>query len=1038
MEELIDVFLDELIDKKEISQNERTDMKLTLLEAMPNGLNDETKTRVMSTLKSKMETPSANIFTDKGVNIEAVRTIATETVKNVVETVEKETSAREEAEAKRAAKVDDALSQTIAEADEKENIIKEQENVNEKNDDDLYYEDPIYFKVSHKSMQQAYKEIEEEYAGREIDEDLKLEFALSKASYLDYNNLVKKYIEQGKPIAEAISIALLETSDGNTNIIEANRDRLLGEALQRVLIYLDDAIEQKLNLYEYINVVLEEHADEFVGIENLDVLVKKVFEFYQHKCGWDEKYLMGEKDTFEIVEKTDNAKEPDELDDSQKTEIVKASIIKELYDGYGFEEAYKRAMQKYEKYFISLENTFDLVSNLRDSLLSWGFTEEELDNGNIDKKKWDLYVKDNAAQIKESESEQGEMSSASEYTDKVLSVTGIKFVVIDRSEAFQHRQSAADILRKQNIETYKDAINEINKNKDRDGYTLLNKFAQEKRKIEAQHLLVKQNRKLDDEEIAKEELSTERKNLLEQRDYYIKRATKLYMTGEKSVYEILEELGENAVKYEIIPKDIINSASEIIKKNNPNAIRVISSSETTMMYKQMMLEVAYKELDGLKDSDIERTELIENIAKIEREITELRRKATEIKVQCGTFDKDRAIELEQDLLNDIQTSYNLTNKFEKLLEMQSLYLVIQDKSKEKGITMESAAKIIFAEKKTSRELFGIELVDAMNKYDDGESIEVFPIVKESLKRVNDQYKELVEQNISNIDRNISKSIMHDTIDIDCTAAILEKERYSREVRRIDKRDLALTKSNQAFDRKEVTDIKYGYIKQAVAAYYEKGISIADIYETFKANGKNIEPNEIIKGILMVAEKFGVGTKDQHKDFATKELESFNEHLKINAWKSLRKNARISSNLPAVETFDEDIEQSKRIIAQNLQDNSLLRAAVRERDEAYKNMFGVELFENEPQRRLKLAKGSMIVGKGAFKRKNKHQKESEAYGDEQKNHSEQPRRVGFMNVAKVLEKSGTTSQEIVGEVTDLNKFARAQDDRVVDSSEQRDS
>ena len=44
----------------------------------------------------------------------------------------------------------------------------------------------------------------------------------------------------------------------------------------------------------------------------------------------------------------------------------------------------------------------------------------------------------------------------------------------------------------------------------------------------------------------------------------------------------------------------------------------------------------------------------------------------------------------------------------------------------------------------------------------------------------------------------------------------------------------------------------------------------------------------------------------------------------------------------------------------------------------------------------------------------------------------------MNVAKVLEKSGTTSQEIVGEVTDLNKFARAQDDRVVDSSEQRDS
>ena len=45
---------------------------------------------------------------------------------------------------------------------------------------------------------------------------------------------------------------------------------------------------------------------------------------------------------------------------------------------------------------------------------------------------------------------------------------------------------------------------------------------------------------------------------------------------------------------------------------------------------------------------------------------------------------------------------------------------------------------------------------------------------------------------------------------------------------------------------------------------------------------------------------------------------------------------------------------------------------------------------------------------------------------------------MLNIAKVVEANGTTSQDIVGEVTDLNKIARTQDDRVVDSSEQRDS
>ena len=120
MEELIDEFLEELIDKKEISKNERIDMKETLMEAMPNNMDKNGAVRVISTLKSKMETPSANIFTDKGVNIDVVRIIANETVKQVTEAIEKEETVKELAEAEQNAKINASIDEIIAEAERKE------------------------------------------------------------------------------------------------------------------------------------------------------------------------------------------------------------------------------------------------------------------------------------------------------------------------------------------------------------------------------------------------------------------------------------------------------------------------------------------------------------------------------------------------------------------------------------------------------------------------------------------------------------------------------------------------------------------------------------------------------------------------------------------------------------------------------------------------------------------------------------------------------------------------------------------------------
>ena len=217
MEDLIEEFLEELIDKNEITANERTDMKLTLLEAMPREMTEETKTRVMSSLKSKMETPSANIFTDKGVNIDAVRTIANESVKEVVKAVEKEEQAKVEAEAKRDAKVSEAIDSIILDADKKDEVDKFEKEQNQSSDN---YEGVFYNDLTEEDIEEAYNNASSWMDNKLTDEQLELASELmAKAKKMNarINEICKS---KGVSREQATQEAMSEISDGNADIAE--------------------------------------------------------------------------------------------------------------------------------------------------------------------------------------------------------------------------------------------------------------------------------------------------------------------------------------------------------------------------------------------------------------------------------------------------------------------------------------------------------------------------------------------------------------------------------------------------------------------------------------------------------------------------------------------------------------------------------------------------------------------------------------------------------------------------------------------------
>ena len=1059
MEELIDLFLDELIDKKEISQNERTDMKLTLLEAMPNGLNDETKTRVMSTLKSKMETPSANIFTDKGVNIEAVRTIATETVKIVVETVEKETSAREEAEAKRAAKVDDALSQTIAEADKKEELKQEQLN-NNVNKNDEKYDSPFFKGLSLNSVKEAYEKLDNKYGDR-YSSTQKLAFAEAEVAYDDFGKQVSAKMEATGKSKEECREMVLEERSGGSQEQRAHEEKVFElQAKVELFPMISQQLQYTGSLDTAVRYVLDS-SDKFVGIKDVKKIVDEYIKYLSDK-GIDINLLMDSED----------------LEDTQF--LIETELISHLQKGKSFFAAVDIIKNEYGYRINNIENLDEVISSFYNMFLRFGLTKEELEDGNIPiekitHSKWydfiavmpeeDEYSIDTPENPKKEESQEVEpQDSTLPSKSKSQSSNHKRYNASFKAERAAKAKMKSEEIKKVieiteecEADARDELWQELNTNllEINSEYDNTLKFSKRSRlifdnynsKTECIKKTIKDIRDIDEEEKAKGLLTFERKNIIDQRERFTKKIVNLYLMGEKSAYEIIKDLGIYAQKFEILPDDIISEANKFVSNANIKDSNKLQKYEETMvsLYERLdAANVALKNAENEKDFN-SMLWISSEIRRLEERINNCKVITNGEKAKIGSIGMKNASAEENELYDDIKAAYEFTNQMKHLKEIQIVYTELkkEHRNNPKSSFSDIAIKY-FASKMVTAQKFGGKLLNALNQIGDGEEIEITPeLLEECIKDANTSYMEIIKKNISQIDNEIARDKNKLIIDDGYTDSLVERDKLERELKKAEVRDDILNGEKLINRRQLDTELLNIKIKQGAIKYFSNDYTVADIVNEYRRQGFEVNPTDVIKRIMKIAEKADID-KNQIKLLADAEMEIYKDYIRIEGLNQLKGNAERMSKTGHAEGFVENIKKVQKGIQEKKEMASVFKQAVNER---IPNIYeGIKpQNQNKPVltasgvRKKTLHLANKNISQLKPMPKDSRIKLTNPREESQDNTTETHKKgINMLNIAKVVEANGTTSQDIVGEVTDLNKIARTQDDRVVDSSEQRDS
>ena len=90
MEEQVIQFVEEISESRIMTSNEMLDMRITLLEEMNRSVSPQNSSMFLKSLREKMDASDNSIFTENGLNVEAVKTLVT----SVAKEVEKNTSKR--------------------------------------------------------------------------------------------------------------------------------------------------------------------------------------------------------------------------------------------------------------------------------------------------------------------------------------------------------------------------------------------------------------------------------------------------------------------------------------------------------------------------------------------------------------------------------------------------------------------------------------------------------------------------------------------------------------------------------------------------------------------------------------------------------------------------------------------------------------------------------------------------------------------------------------------------------------------------------
>jgi hypothetical protein len=295
----------------------------------------------------------------------------------------------------------------------------------------------------------------------------------------------------------------------------------------------------------------------------------------------------------------------------------------------------------------------------------------------------------------------------------------------------------------------------------------------------------------------------------------------------------------------------------------------------------------------------------------------------------------------------------------------------------------------------------------------------------------------VRQSLAIVNDNVNQNKNSDSLDNGYIEELIEKDKLERELYNAKIRDAAFEKkgnpetTNHIYKRKEATD-------KGVIEFFTSNKSLSEICNELKQNGNNIDISDLISKIKDIGHKVGID-KDELKKNLEDQMEIHRNNIRIKGTKQLRVNALKTMNVDNTSEMQLLIQECERENEQLKLNEKGFKEEILLRDpNLVENVRKTQFFAHLSGLQLK----NRVDENGErVKFTGKKLRRTRAAGEETKNQQTQeelPKKgIGMMNVAKILETSGTTSQEIVGEVTDLNKFARAQDERGI-SEEQRDS
>lgn len=273
MEEQVIQFVEEISESRIMTSNEMLDMRITLLEEMNRSVSPQNSSMFLKSLREKMEASDNSIFTENGLNVEAVKTLVT----SVAKEVEKNTSKR----------IDEELSLESDRNNIEQQLMDDIDNADKDNKDNIKDDDIIDLTetdgINIKMTGAEYKKYQN-YVKTVYDEELdgpKSENPQEKAERLhketitakvvdEYNKRVKFLIEAGETVEVAKYQALKELNyDYTTPEGKELFDKYTEiNAIRDIAIITFEDVKKRIDDGEMIEVtpdLIDSYVDQFIA-----------------------------------------------------------------------------------------------------------------------------------------------------------------------------------------------------------------------------------------------------------------------------------------------------------------------------------------------------------------------------------------------------------------------------------------------------------------------------------------------------------------------------------------------------------------------------------------------------------------------------------------------------------------------------------------------------------------------------------------------------------------------------------------------------